>query len=88
MKNLLEREMYLSDAPLNYYRYLLLEMDEDLCAEDSARVRSWIFPIMNGLLPELLIGLEGKVTRYGIDFAFSCSFHRAQNHCAEPCVSL
>ena len=44
LKNLLEREKYLSDAPLNYYRYLLLEMDEDLCAEDSARLRSWIFP--------------------------------------------
>ena len=44
LKNLLEREKYLSDAPLNYYRYLLLEMDEDLCAEDMARLRSWIFP--------------------------------------------
>ena len=44
LKNLLERETFLSDAPLNYYRYLLLEMDEDLCAEDMATVRSWIFP--------------------------------------------
>ena len=34
----------MSDAPLNYYRYLLLEMDEDLCAKDTARLRSWIFP--------------------------------------------
>jgi len=44
LKNLLERKKYLSDAPLNYYRYLLLEMDEDLCAKDAARLRSWIFP--------------------------------------------
>ena len=44
LKNLLKRKMFLSDAPLNYYRYLLLEMDEDLCAEDTARLRSWIFP--------------------------------------------
>ena len=32
----------LSDAPLNYYRYLLLEMDEDLCAEDTARLGQWV----------------------------------------------
>ena len=42
MKNLLERETYLSDAPLNYYRDLLLEMDEDLCAGDTARLGQWV----------------------------------------------
>ena len=45
LKNLLERGMYLSDSPLNYYRYLLLEKDEALCAKDPTRLRSWIFPM-------------------------------------------
>ena len=44
LKNLLERKAYLSDSPLNYYRYLLLEMYEALCAKDPAMLRSWIFP--------------------------------------------
>ena len=42
LKKPLERETYLSDAPLNYSRYLLLEMDEDLCAEDTARLGQWV----------------------------------------------
>ena len=45
LKNPLKRKEYLSDAPLNYYRYLLLEMHETHCAKELARLRSWIFPM-------------------------------------------
>ena len=43
LRKLLTRKGYLSDSPLNYYRYLLLGMDEALCEEDPTRLRSWIF---------------------------------------------
>jgi len=44
LRNLLKRKRYLSDSPLNYYRYLLLKMDEALCDKDQTRLRSPIFP--------------------------------------------
>ena len=44
LRKLLTREAYLSDIPLNYYRYLLLEMDEALCDKFLNRLRSRIFP--------------------------------------------
>ena len=44
LRKLLTRKAYLSDSPLNYYRYLLLEMDEALCDKFPNRLRSWIFP--------------------------------------------
>ena len=44
LRKLLTRKAYLSDSPLNYYRYLLLEMDEALCDKFPNRLRSCIFP--------------------------------------------
>ena len=47
LMSLLERKAYLSDSPLNYYRYLLLEMDEALCAKRTGKVK--IVDISNAL---------------------------------------
>ena len=64
LMNLLKGKTYLSDSPLNYYRYLLLEMGEDLCAEDTARLRSWIFPT-HFMTYYLKGGSQSEIRNYG-----------------------
>ena len=62
LRNLLKRKRYLSDRPLNYYRYLLLKMDEALCDKDQTRLRSWIFPLH--FMTYLEKGLQSVIQQY------------------------
>ena len=68
--NLLTRKTYLSDSPLNYYRYLLLELDLALCAKVPNRLRSWIFP--TNFMTQLERGSQKELRSYGSKVQGEC----------------